>query len=184
MLKTILAGLCATTGTAAAATEFTYVLTGGTSVIAYENAARSMAIDTTGELHIDALGQITGQGTMTFLWMRHCEWQPPVPVDDANCRIDNISDGAFSIAGKVLETLHRHDDDTPLKGAIFAFADAKAEGERSGYAPYRISLTLTATSLPEEHLTFWGFSNGSTASRTTGAATLGVLVSGLFDRPF
>ena len=184
MIRMTFAATAICGATAATATEFNYVLTGGTSIIAYENAARSMVIDTSGEMHIDAAGAISGTGTMTFIWMRPCEWAPPVPVDDVNCRIDGVRDGAFSISGSVLETVHRHDDDNPLKDAIFAFADEKAVGERPGYAPYRISLTLTPTALPEENLTFWGFSNGGTASRTTGAATLGMLVAGLFDQPF
>lgn len=164
------------------ATEFTYVLTGGVSVMAYENAAQYMIIDASSTLNIDDKGGISGEGTLTYIYMRACEWEAPVPVDEFNCRIEGVLDGAFSISGEVLETIHRHDDENPLKDAIFEYADARAS-ERPDYAPYRLSITLTPTGNLREKLVFWGLSSGKIERRRTGAATLGVFSSGLFDTP-
>ncbi len=48
----------------------------------------------------------------------------------------------------------------------------------------RIRFQLQPGALPQEQLTFWGFSTGATEYRTTGAATLGVMSSGIFSNPF
>ncbi len=165
------------------AVEFTYFLASGTRIEAPESAVDDMIIGADATITIGADGAITGDGTMTFRLMQPCRWFPPEPVDAFNCRIDGVSDGAFTVSGQVVEWIHRHDDDNPLKDAIFEYADARAS-ERPDYAPYRIRLQLTPTALPTEHLTFWGFSNGGTQSRSTGAATIGMHVSSLFDGPF
>jgi hypothetical protein len=167
----------------AEAVEFRYVLTGGTSVYSTENAVKLMTIDMSGEFVIDDAGNISGDGSLTYLYMQKCAWQPPLPVDDHNCQIQGVQDGSFSITGNVIETVHRLDDDNPLKDAIFAFADEKAS-ERPGYAPYRLSLTVSPTGLIAENLALWGFSDGQVQNRSTGAAALGLLVSGVFDTPF
>ena len=167
----------------ALAVEFTYFLASGTRIEAPENAVDDMIIGADATITIGADGAITGDGTMTFRLMQPCRWFPPEPVDAFNCRIDGVSDGAFTVSGQVVEWIHRHDDDNPLKDAIFEYADARAS-ERPDYAPYRIRLQLTPAALPTEHLTFWGFSNGGTQSRSTGAATIGMHVSGLFGGPF
>lgn len=163
--------------------EFDYVLTGGVSVVANENAVNTMIVDVTSTLHIDEAGVISGEGTLTYLFMNPCAWEAPKPVDENNCRIEGVQDGAFSISGSVVESVHRHDDDNPLKDAVFEYADARAS-ERADYAPYRLSITLTPVSLPEENLAFWGLSTSNIEQRTTGAATLGILASGLFDHEF
>lgn len=167
----------------AQAVEFSYYLASGTRIEAPENAVDDMIIAADAAIAIREDGTITGGGTMTFRLMQPCRWFPPDPVDAFNCRIDGVSDGAFTVSGQVVEWIHRHDDDNPLKDAIFEYADARAS-ERPDYAPYRIRLQLTPTAWPAEHLTFWGFSNGGTQSRSTGAATIGMHVSGLFGEPF
>ncbi len=171
-----------TSAGATVATEFTYVLTGGVSVMAYENAAQYMIVDVSSTLNIDDAGEISGEGTLTYIHMRACAWEAPKPVDEFNCRIEGVVDGSFSISGEVLETIHRHDDENPLKDAIFEYADARAS-KRPDYAPYRLSITLTPTKNLEEKLVFWGLSSGNIERKRTGAATLGVFSSGLFDTP-
>ncbi len=175
-------GLATLSATAIAA-EFTYPLTGSTAIIADEGALKFLGMSTLGEITIAEDGAITGQGVLIFTYLSPCRWTAPLPEDDYNCIIANVEDGAFQVTGKVVEWVHRHDEDKPLKDAIFAYADGRADS-RPDYAPYRISLTLSATGLPAENLVVWGLTGGNVEDHRTGVSALGMLSAGLFDVPF
>lgn len=162
-----------------------YVLSGAIKVQATENAVGQMVVGLSAKITAHEDGSVTGKGFITYLQMEACSWAPPHPEGSPSpwCRIDNVEDGSFKILGEVLETVHRHDDDNPLKDSIFALADKNTK-HRPGYAPSRISLNLQAGKLPKELLTFWGFSTAKTEYRSTGAAALGLLSSSGFNKTF
>ena len=164
--------------------EFSYVLTGAISVLAPTNAAKYLILDLASPLNIDSEGKISGEGTLTYLFVAPCQWDAPVP-DQAgrDCRIDSVKDGTFSISGHVVETLRRRGATDSLETAILAYAD-RHSSIRSDDVPYRLAVTLTLNERPLESLTFWGLKNGRTQVRESGAAALGAHVSGLFDKEF
>ena len=175
--------LCMGLAAPANAQEFTHVLTGGTNIIAYENAVEAVIVDMSGELVISADHTINGDGTLTYIYMQKCAWEAPDASLANNCRVIDVKDGTFTITGAVLETIERDDDDNPLKDAIFELADAKASAPQDN-VPYKISLTLSPATLPAEVLEIWGLAGGNIVTRETGAGTLGLLASGAFDQPF
>ena len=109
---------------------------------------------------------------------------PPPEPDNGTlpyCRIDELIDGSFTISGKVRDTLHRRDDENPLKAGIFELADSYGN-PRLGYAPSRRTLTLTLDRQPREVMSLWGLSTPAVSESVTGAATLGLLSSGVFGK--
>lgn len=162
-----------------------YALTGVVHLFAAENAVSEMLVGLYGRVDVDADGLVSGSGVVIYDYMVRCAWEPPHPEDTAPpyCRIDGVSDARFTVDGTVAEYVHRHDDDNPLKDGVFALADAMST-ERLDYAPLRLEITLTLDGTLSENLAFWGFSQPGVQAHPTEAATLGVLVSGLFGNPF
>lgn len=178
---------CAASAPSAFAQEpvVSYALAGVVHVHAAENAVSEMLIGLYGRVDVAADGTVTGEGVAIYDWMEACSWTPPYP-DNAPppyCRIDGVTDARFTITGRVAEYVHRRDDDNPLKDGVFALADAMAPA-RLDYAPLRLELTLALDGALTEQLAFWGFSQPEVQWHDTQAATLGVLVSGLFGAPF
>lgn len=187
--KTLIAGLFAVGAAVfpnmSAAADIPYVLSGAIQIGAAENAVDEMVVGINARVSVSDTGAVTGTGTLVYLKMTGCEWESPHPGGSPSpwCRTDGVEDGTFTLSGEVLETVHRHDEDNSYRDAAFALADAFTS-ERPGYAPLRIRFQLQPGTLPQEQLTFWGFSTGATEYRTTGAATLGVMSSGIFSKPF
>lgn len=165
--------------------QVVYPLVGTMQVYAPENAVSGLQLGLYGSVQVMADGSVTGGGVIVYVGMEPCGWQPPEPdgTSAPYCNIEGVVDAAFTVTGTVLETVHRHDDDNPLKDGVFALADAHS-AERLDYAPLRLSLTLQFEGRLAERLAFWGFSRSGIEFRDTEAAMLGALVSGLFATPF
>ena len=165
--------------------QVVYPFVGVVQIAAPENAVSAIYVGLYGTLSVLADGSITGGGAVIYDAMAACAWEPPQPYGETApyCNIEGVVDAGFSVSGLVVDTIHRHDDDNPLKDHIFALADAHSDA-RLDYAPLRVRLTLTLDGRLVEHLSFWGFSEPGAQPGQTHAATLGVLVSGLFDSEF
>ncbi len=173
--------------TAAAEVEpqIVYPFVGVIQVFAPENAVSGMYLGLYGTVEVSADGTVSGGGAMIYDQLEACAWEPPHPDGETApyCNIEDVIDAAFSVTGTVVETVHRHDDDNPLKDAVFALADNHSS-ERLGYAPLTLRLTLSLDGILSERLAFWGFSQPGIQFDSTQAATLGAYVSGLFDMEF
>ncbi len=165
--------------------EVTYSFGALVKVVAGENAASNMYLGLWAPLIVRADGSISGEGIVSYQQIKPCAWQPPHPENGGapHCRIDKLVDGKFTITGKVVERVHRHDEDNPLKDMVFAYAD-KLSQTRLGYAPLKLRLKLSLEAKPVESLSLWGFSNASVQQRDTGAGELGLHVSNLFETDF
>ncbi len=162
-----------------------YPLAGAVELMAGENAVDHIVLGLYGAVDVAADGSVSGNGVVIYTYMAPCEWAPPYPDRYAPpyCRIDGVIDAAFSVTGRVIDEVHRHDDDNVFKDHIFALADAHAP-ERLDYAPLTLELTLTLEGAPAELLAFWGFADPVVQPGRTEAATGGLHVSGLFGAPF
>ena len=165
--------------------QLTYSFGAFVKVTAVENAASQMYLGLWAPLKVYADGTVRGEGVIRYETIRPCEWQPPHPENGSApyCRIDRLQDGQFSIEGSVVERVHRHDEDNPIKDMLFTYADTRSK-ERLGYAPSKLRLKLSLKSRPGEHLSLWGFSNVNVEQRKTGGAELGLLVSNLIEKEF
>lgn len=167
------------------AAPISYSLGGLVEVTAHENAASKMLMGLWARLEVAQDGSVTGTGIIRYESVAPCEWRPPEPNNGKSpyCRIDELVDGSFKVTGELLETIHRHDDDNPLKNALFDLADKNTDA-RPGYAPSRLRLRLEMDRQPRELLSLWGFSTPTVQQSYTGAATLGLLSSGGFGTDF
>ncbi|MDB2384203.1 hypothetical protein N9V95_00510 [bacterium] len=180
MIRTLLAAgvICVTAPVYAA--NFTYTLTGQTNIVAAENAVDRIVIDMSAELLVNEEGAAFGTGTLTYLRMSPCAWEPPVPEGQPEfCRTESVSDASFTLSGEVLETVQRD------AGAdvYFEFSNDRADRE-TNEVPSRVLLRASIDGELGENLALWGFSTGGIQRRTTHAAFLGLLVSGMFDTEF
>lgn len=160
-----------------------YSLGGLVEVSARENATSTLLMGLWAHLDVATDGSVSGDGIVRYESAAPCEWTPPEPDNGTlpYCRIDELIDGSFTISGKVRDTLHRRNDENPLKAGIFELADSHGN-PRLGYAPSRMTLTLTLDRQPREVLSLWGFSTPTIRESVTGAATLGLLSSGAFGQ--
>ncbi|MEZ5666897.1 MAG: hypothetical protein R3F55_05595 [Alphaproteobacteria bacterium] len=183
------AALLAATLSHAAAEEagrqIVYPLAGLVQVAAPENAVAGMVMALYGTVTVTADGRVSGEGVIVYAQMDACAWQPPVPDRESTpyCTIETVVDGAFSVTGSVVATVHRHDADNPFRDGVFALADAHADA-RLDYAPLTLNLTLAVEREPVERLALWGFSQPGIQPGATQAAALGLHVSGLFGTAF
>lgn len=160
-----------------------YSLGGLVEVSARENATSTLLMGLWARLDVTADGSVSGNGIVRYESAAPCRWAPPEPDNGAPpyCRIDELIDGSFTVSGKVLETLHRHEDENPLKEGVFELADSHTN-PRLGYAPSRMTLKMTLDRQPREVLSLWGFSTLAASESITGAAALGLLSSGVFGQ--
>lgn len=161
------------------AEPISYSLGGLVEITARENAASKMLMGLWARIEVAENGSVTGEGIIRYESAAPCQWRPPEPNNGKApyCRIDELVDGNFKVTGELLETVHRHDDENPLKNAIFDLADKNTD-TRPGYAPSRLRLRLEMDRQPRELLSLWGFSTPNVQQSYTGAATLGLLSSG------
>lgn len=165
--------------------QVVYPLIGVVDVHSGENAVGRLQLGLYGTVEVAADGSLSGGGAVVYTWMAACEWTPPNPRDTEApwCRIDGVSDAAFTVSGSVLDTVHRHDTDNPLTADVFVLADNHT-ADRLDYAPLTLDVTIGFEGALAEHLSYWGFSTPNIEARDTEIGQLGALVSGMFDAPF
>ena len=171
--------------TLAEAPQVTYPLIGVIDIHSADNAVGRLQLGLYGTVEVAADGSLSGGGAVIYTWMAACEWTPPNPrgTDAPWCRIDGVSDAAFTVSGSVLETVHRHDTDNPLTADVFALADNHS-ADRLDYAPLILEVTFGFEGALAEQMSLWGFSAPDIEARDTEIGQLGALVSGMFDAPF
>lgn len=170
-------------------TVHTYSFGGRLHAFSRENAVSSTVLGFWAPLHIHADGSVTGTGVVRYEWAAPCRWEAPVPIDKNNCTLKAVTDGSFTVSGRVTQTVHRHDDGNPYKEAAFELLDfqtgaAANETTRAGYAPLRMSLTMQPAKLPAELVKLYGLSGGNVEERQLGMSALGMAGSGAFFRAF
>lgn len=175
----------------AAASPVVHVYSFGGKLHAFstEHAVASTVLGFWAPLKIHADGTVSGTGAITYEWALPCKWEAPAPVDGNNCTLIGVTDGAFTVSGRVLETVHRHNEDHPYKDAAFELLDFHAgddanDLDRAGEAPLTLALTMAPTALPGEHLKIYGLSGGNVEERAGGMSALAMDGSNAFFREF
>ncbi len=149
-----------------------------------DNAAKTQHLRLFGSADVAADGSVSGEAWSVFHYLEPCGWEPPYPHSGPPpyCGLRGVTDGTYTVSGKVLESVNTTTD-SPLAKAVAGYLGAM--GIERNIAASKLELTISPVQVPNEHMDLWGWEDPMETKRiSTGAAFLGLGGAKVLLEPF